>query len=71
MSSSPEQPEEVVQEDITPQQQKQKKPEPTFKVASSGPGLPIPLPNLEVLVKVQGEPGRARIGRPVELPVDS
>jgi len=68
MSSNPEQP-QVVQEDTTPQQQEQKKPEQASKVATSGPRLPIPLPNLEDLVKAQ--PGRARIGRPVEPPVDS
>ena len=67
MSSNLEQPEAVDQEEgTTPQPQEQKEPELASKVASSGP---IPLPKLEALVEVQGEPGRARIGRPVELPV--
>lgn len=67
---SSEQP-QVVQEDTTPQQQEPKKPELASRVASSGLRLPIPLPNLEDLVKAQGKPGGGRIGRPVEPPIDS
>ena len=70
MSSNTEQP-QVVQEDTTPQQQEQTKPELASKVASSGPRLPIPLPNPEDLVKAQGKPGRTRITQPVEPPVES
>ena len=70
MSSNSEQP-QAVQEDTILQQQEQSKPQLASKVASSGPRLPIPLPNSEDLVKARGKPGRARITQPVEPPVDS
>ena len=64
MSSNPEQPEAVDQEEgTTPQQQERKEPELASKVASSGPRLPIPLQNLEALVEDKGNRDALALGR--------